>query len=108
MIETLSITILVESAVCLGYSIGRRKPLGSIFITSILINLITQSLLWVALSLFYQHYLAVLLITEILIWVLEGFLLYGLRFNQLKLREASFLSLMMNLSSFGIGWFLPV
>ena len=108
MIETLSITLLVEGVVCLGYTIRWRKPSGSIFITSIFINLITQSILWVALSLFYQHYLAVLLIAEILIWVLEGYLLYGLRFNQLKIREAFVLSLMMNLSSFGAGWFLPV
>ncbi len=108
MIETLSITLLVEGAVCLGYSIWWRKPSGSIFITSIFINLITQSLLWVALSLFYQHYLVVLLIAEILIWVIESFMLYSLRFNQLKIREAFVLSLMMNLSSFGVGWFLPV
>lgn len=108
MIETLSITILVEGVVCLGYSIGRRKPVGSIFITSIFANLITQTLLWMALSLFYQHYLAVLVVAEIFIWVMEGYLLHALRFNQLKVREAFFLSLIMNLSSFGVGWFLPV
>ena len=108
MIETLSITILVEGVVCLGYAIWQRKPIGSIFTTSVFVNLITQSLLWVVLSLFYQHYLVVLLSAENLIWVLEGCLLCGLRFNHLKLREAFFLSLMMNLSSFGIGWFLPV
>ena len=108
MIKTLSITILVEGVVCLGYSIWRGKPGGSIFITSVFVNLITQSLLWMALSLFYQHYLGTLLVAEVLIWAMEGYLLYGLRFNQLKIREALFLSLMMNLSSFGIGWFLPV
>jgi hypothetical protein len=108
VIETLSITILVEGLICLGYSIWQRKPIGSIFTTSVFVNLITQSLLWVVLSLLYQHYLMVLLIAETLIWAMEGYLLYGLRFNHLKLREAFFLSLMMNLSSFGIGWFLPV
>jgi hypothetical protein len=35
-------------------------------------------------------------------------LLYALRFNQLNAREALFLSLVMNLSSFAFGWFLPV
>jgi hypothetical protein len=60
------------------------------------------------LSLFYQHYLVALLVAEILIWAMEGYLLYGLRFNQLQVRDALSLSLMMNLSSFGIGWFLPV
>jgi hypothetical protein len=108
VIETLSITILVEGVVCLGYSIWRRKPIGSIFITSIFINLITQSLLWVTLNLFYNHYLITLCVAEILIWVIESFMLYGLRFNQLKIREAFVLSLLMNLSSFGVGWFLPV
>jgi hypothetical protein len=108
VIETLFITILVEGVVCLGYSIWRMKPIGSIFITSIFANLITQSLLWSTLNLFYNHYLITLCVAEILIWVIESFMLYGLRFNQLKVRDAFVLSLMMNLSSFGIGWFLPV
>jgi len=108
VIETLSITILVEGVVCLGYSIWRRQPVRYLLITSVFVNLITQTLLWVALSLFYQHYLVVLLVAEIFIWVIESILLYGIRINQLKVREALFLSLCMNLASFGIGWFLPV
>jgi hypothetical protein len=108
VIDTLVITILVEGVVCLGYSIWRRKPIGPIFITSVFVNLITQSLLWVALSLFYQYYLATLLVAEVLIWAMEGYLLYGWRLNRLKIGEALILSLMMNLSSFGIGWFLPI
>ena len=108
MIETFSVTILVEGVVCLGYSIWRRKPVGYLLITSVFVNLITQTLLWVALSLFYQHYVVALLVAEIFIWVIESILLYGIRLNQLKVREALFLSLCMNLASFGIGWFLPV
>ena len=108
MIETLSITFLVEGVVCLGYSIWQKKPIGSIFITSIFVNLITQTLLWVTLSLFYQHYLPTLLVAEIFIWVIEGYLLTAMRVNQLKVGEALSLSCMMNLASFGIGWFLPV
>ena len=108
MIDTLSVTILVEGVVCLGYSFWRRKPVGPIFVTSVFGNLITQTLLWVTLSLFYQHYLVTLLVAEIFIWVIESFLLAGIRFNQLKVGEALFLSLIMNFASFGIGWFLPV
>ena len=108
MIETFSVTILVEGMVCLGYSIWRRKPVRYLLITSVFVNLITQTLLWVALSLFYQHYLVALLVAEIFIWVIESILLYGIRLNQLKVRDAFFLSLCMNLASFGIGWFLPV
>ena len=82
--------------------------MGPIFVTSVFGNLITQTLLWVTLSLFYQHYLVTLLVAEIFIWVIESFLLAGIRFNQLKVGEALFLSLIMNFASFGIGWFLPV
>ena len=108
VIQTLVITIVIEGLVCLLYSIQRQKPIPAILVTSILANIITQTLLWVTLSLFYQHYLTALLVAEILIWVLEGYLLWGVRFNQLKRGEVFFLSFMMNLISFGVGWFLPV
>lgn len=108
MIQTLAITIVVESVVCVLYAIRRRKPVWPILITSVFANLITQSLLWIVLNLFYQHYLLTLLIAEIFIWVIEGSLLFGLRSNQLNVGESLFLSLLMNLSSLGIGWFLPI
>ena len=108
MIQTLVITIVIEGLVCLLYSIQRQKPIPAILVTSIFANIITQTLLWATLSLFYQHYLTALLVAEILIWVLEGYLLWGVRFNQLKRSEAFFLSFMINLISFGAGWFLPV
>jgi hypothetical protein len=108
VIETVSITILLEGLVCLAYSIWQRKPTGSIFITSIFANLITQSLLWVGLNLFYNHYLITLFIAEILIWLIESFWLHLFPKNKLDLKEAACLSLMMNVASFGIGWFLPM
>jgi len=49
-----------------------------------------------------------LIIAEILIWLVESFLLYRLLANQLRLQEAVFLSLNMNLASFALGWFLPI
>lgn len=108
MIQTLAITILVEGVVCLVYSIWRKKPVLPILITSLLANLITQSLLWAVLSLFYQHYLVALLIAEIAIWLIEGRLFYSLRANRLGGGESLLLSMMMNLSSFGFGWLWPI
>ena len=108
MIFTLLVTLLIEGAVCLGYSIWRKKPPGPILVTSVIANLITQSLLWMALNIFFQHYLAALLLAELLIWLVESVLFFVFRWNQLTFRESLFLSLLMNLSSFGIGWFLPV
>ena len=107
MTVTLLITILVEGAIVSGYSIWRKKPVRSILFTSVVANLITQSLLWIVLNLFFQNYLAALLIAEILIWMIESFLLYRFRANRLGLQEATLLSLFMNSASFGLGWFLP-
>jgi len=104
---TLLITILVEGAIVSGFSIWRKKPVRSILFTSVVANLITQSLLWIVLNLFFQNYLAALLIAEILIWMIESFLLYRFPANRLGLQEATLLSLFMNSASFGLGWFLP-
>ena len=108
MIVTLFITILVEGAIVIGYSIWLKKTLGPILFTSILANLITQSLLWVVLNQFYQHYLITLLIAEILIWMIESVLLYYVPANWLRFTDAILLSLSMNLTSFALGWFLPI
>jgi hypothetical protein len=105
---TLFITILIESIVVIGYSHWREKPLGPILITSIGGNLLTQSLLWVALNLFFQNYLLTLLVAEIFIWIIETILLYSIPANQLSFKEASLLSLGMNALSFAVGWLLPV
>lgn len=106
MIQTLAITIVIEGVVCLIYAFWRKKPVRPILITGVFANFITQSFLWIALNLFYQHYLPTLLIAEILIWLMEGLLFFGLRSNRLSVRESLFLSLITNLSSFAIGWFL--
>jgi hypothetical protein len=108
VINTLTITIIVEGMVGIGYSIWQRKPIIPIVITSIFANLITQSFLWIGLSFFFQHYLLTLSISEILIWFLEGILLHVVRANKLNFKESLFLSLIMNAASFGVGWLLPV
>ncbi len=108
MISTLSITLLSEGAVVLGYCIWRKKPIRPILITSICANLITQFFLWGVLILFFQHYLAALLIAEVSIWIAESFALYYVPANKLRLSEAFSLGMSMNLVSFVLGWILPV
>ena len=108
MILTLSVTILIEGIIVVGYSLWRGKPLLPILLTSIFANLLTQSLLWIGLILFFHHYLYTLYFAEVLIWMLESILLYRIPANKLELSEAILLSLIMNLASFGAGWFLPV
>lgn len=108
MILTLIATILFEGVVVIGYCIWRKKPAQPILFTSVFINLITQSLLWIVLNFFFSNYLVALLVAEILIWLIESLALYSIPANQLKLIDAISLSLGMNLLSLTLGWFLPV
>jgi len=108
LIATLLITILIEGMVVLAYCRWLRKPLRPILLTGIAGNIVTQSLLWISLNLFFRHYLIALLVTEFLIWILESLLLYSVPANRLYFTDAFFLSLGMNLFSFAAGWFLPM
>ncbi len=77
-------------------------------LSSLLANVLTQTLLWIILNTFYRHYLIALFTAEVLIWFLESLLLWSIKANRLSFREAMTLSLAMNLTSFAVGWFLPV
>jgi hypothetical protein len=105
---TLSLTIFAESLVVLGYCFWRQKSVGSILLTSLCANLLTQLFLWGILSLYFQQYIIVLLIAEILIWMIESLVLYFVPANRLRWTDAVLLSLCMNLVSFALGWFLPI
>lgn len=108
MIHSLLFTILIEGMVVLGYSILAKRPAGLLLWASLVVNVFTQSLLWISLQLFFRYYLLTLFVAEILIWLIESFLLQRLSNGKLNLRDACILSFCMNASSFGIGWFLPI
>jgi hypothetical protein len=91
-----------------AYASWRQKPLKHLVFSSLCANLVTQSFLWIFLTIFLNNYLLTLIISEICIWVMEAFTLYLYRMNQLRMSEAILLSLVMNLVSLGIGWMLPV
>jgi hypothetical protein len=105
---TLFITIFFESLVVIGYSHWGKKSVGAILITCICGNVLTQSLLWIVLNIFYRNYLDTLLTAEFFIWLIEAILLYFIPANQLSFKESIVLSLGMNALSFSVGWFLPI
>lgn len=107
MILTLLLTLVLETFVAAGFCHWRRKPFKSIILTAGIANLLTQSLLWLVLNLFYRHYLPALFLAEIVIWLVESAALHLFPSNRLGWREALLLSLAMNLASFGVGWLLP-
>lgn len=100
--------MVLEGGVVLGYCRWRQKTWAPLLLTSIVANLVTQAGLWIALCLLFQHYLAVLLVSEVLIWASESLMLWSVSANRLSLREAMWLSLLMNGTSFGLGCWLPV
>jgi hypothetical protein len=108
VILTLPITILVEGLVVAGYARWHSKPLIPLLLTSLLANILTQSLLWLILNLSPLGYLVTLLLAETGIWLFETVFLFLIRANKLTFRQSLVLSLAMNLTSAFIGWFLPV
>jgi hypothetical protein len=108
VIVTLSITLLIEGALAFAYARWRKKPAGRLLLAGALGNIITQTLLWGAFLLFPAHYLAMLLTSEAVIWLLEAAVYASFPGLPLTWREAAWLSLGLNLASFGVGWFLPV
>lgn len=108
MILTLALTLFSEGLVVLGLAVWRQKPFKTLLAASVGINLFTQALLWLMLTLCPAPYLQVLFSAEAGIWLLEAVWLFSLPTPRLTWREALGFSLAMNLVSFGLGWFLPV
>lgn len=108
MIRTLPVTILIEGIVVYAYAVLTRKPAGHLLLASLVVNLFTQSLLWIALGIFHRQYLAALLIAEGFIWLVESLLMHRLSRGELNRAHAILLSLGMNLASAGLGWLMPL
>jgi hypothetical protein len=108
VIATLLVTIFIEGFVVAGYAFFKKKPVAHLLLACLLANLFTQPLLWLALQVFFRHYLPVLFIAEFCIWIVESAILFLYPHTRLRLGEALVLSLAMNLASFAAGWFLPV
>jgi hypothetical protein len=105
---TLLLSVLIEGVVAAGYGLWRSKPLRPLLLAVIAANAFTQFLLWIALTLNPEHYLPTLFAAEAVIWLIEAAFLFVVPGARLGLAESLLLSLVMNLASFGIGWFLPV
>ncbi len=108
MIGSLLVTLFIEGMIVLAYATWQKKPANRLLLVSVIMNVGTQSMLWLALNFFAGYYLATLFVVEIFIWLLESVCLYIFTGSRLAWREAILLSLAMNLASFGLGWFLPV
>ncbi len=108
MIGSLLVTIVIEGVIVFVYALWKQKPIGRILLASVFANILTQSMLWVVLNLLFTHYLVVLFISEVFVWLIESVFLRFFPGAKLGWKEAVLLSLVMNLFSFSLGWFFPV
>ena len=103
-------TIIIESIVGFLYTLIRKLPKKRLLTMILLANLITQPLLILALAategIMSTQYLMVVL--EIAIWLVEALILFFTMRDQIKLFEASGISLLINGISFSVGFIIAI
>lgn len=106
---TLPITLGLEAALALLYARLRRHDGLTLMTLTLLVNLITQPLLWIVLvGQSGESLLWVLGLFEVGIVLVEAVLLYLMQGKELPFKEALILSLLLNVDSFVVGLFLPI
>ena len=105
----LPITVAIEGVVYLIYAWLRQRPRLEGFTAVLLANLLTHPWLWWGIRGLNPADLWVVVIpAELLVWLVEAFVLYFLQRKSLRLAEALGLSLLLNCTSFGVGLLLRV
>lgn len=103
---TVALTVIIEGFLISLYALVTGRSWPSLLVTSIAMNLLTQTFLLVVLNVFYWLYLPVLAIAELLIWIIEAAILLRVASNGINLIQALGLSFALNFSSFLIGLLL--
>jgi len=105
----LIITLVVELLVGTGYVFWKKRSASIILTVILLLNLITQPVLWITLSgLSGMYPVFPILLAEALVWLVEAGGLYLSQRNSMRFKEALWVSFALNASSFVVGLLLPV
>ncbi len=106
--QGLGVTLVVEIILALVYALWRRQSQTKLLTVVLLMNLITQPALWFTVSnLFGGSSPWPLAIGEVIVWLVEAWVLALALRKQADFGEALALSLVLNLASFGIGLLFP-
>jgi hypothetical protein len=101
-------TLSVELALGLVYALWRKHPAFYLLTVILLMNMITQPILWLTLSgTFVGLSVVRTLIAEVIVWLVEGWILLKALPGRITNKEAFLLSLVLNIASFGMGYLLP-
>jgi hypothetical protein len=103
-------TMVIEGAIGVAYAAASGLRTYRWLTYAVLINLVTQPVLWYLMGLLPADtaYFRALTVGESLVWLAETVLLYLLAGGRLTLKRALVLSLVMNGVSLGVGLLLPV
>jgi hypothetical protein len=107
--QGLIITLAVELLLGLSYALWKKHSITVILTIILLMNLITQPILWITLSGFSGIYpILGMLFAEVVVVMLEAGVLYLSQRSSMKFIEALGISFGLNAASFVAGIFLPI
>jgi len=103
----LTVTIIVELVISVIYVLWRKRPWLPTLLTILLMNMVTQPVVWLVVKSMRLTMCAGTYVLELIVCLLEAWILYRVFRKSVKFSEILLLSLAMNLASFGIGLLLP-
>jgi len=104
----LLVTLITELAIGLIYVTWRKRPWFSVLLTILLMNMVTQPVLWFLVKELRLSLCIWVYVLEVIVWLVEARILYIVLRKSARFSETLLLSLAMNLASFGIGLLLPL
>ncbi|MGD0173288.1 MAG: hypothetical protein ABSC61_02470 [Anaerolineales bacterium] len=107
--QGLIITLVVELLLGIGYALWRKRSVLIILTVILLLNLITQPVLWITISGFGGLNSGfTILSAEVVVWLVEAGGLYLSQRTTMRFHEALWVSFALNASSFVVGSLLPL
>jgi hypothetical protein len=103
----LFVTILIELVSGVIYVLWRKRSWLRVLLTILLMNMLTQPILWLVVKSMGLSMCAGTYALELGVCLLEAWILYLVLRKSVKFSETLLLSLVMNLASFGTGLLLP-
>ena len=107
--QGLLITLVVELVLGVGYVLWKKRSASIILTVILLLNLITQPVLWITISGFSgMNPIFLTLLAEAVVWLVEAGGLYLSQRSSMSFREALWVNLALNAASFIVGSLLPI
>jgi hypothetical protein len=107
--QGLIITLVVELLLGTGYVMWKKRSASIILTVILLMNLITQPVLWITISGFSGLSPVILILfAEVVVWLVEAGVLYMSQRTSMRFQEALWVSFALNAASFVVGSLLPI